>query len=263
MTPNNLAGTSARATAARLLASGFALACLAACDRGPSAAEAAVVAVETGYATGQAVDTLGNPIPGARIYLDNTLFNGSWIDTRTREDGGYRVQVHPGAWRAHASFRKDYNGRTYTLRLRPDAVDSFGHEGAVRDFTWQLEGRWPDNDAGFYGGYIHTSSEIGFENEMEHVELVLTPDGPLIDGSPGKQLRLRLNDHYWRNLFQIDDIPIGRYTVTATHQRDGATRPLRVRNWHGEHEPAPEFQLDFLPEHGSTPGASAALVIGN
>lgn len=134
-------------TTSSLLVAGLALSCLVACDRGPSAAEAAVGAVETGYATGKAVDTLGNPIPGARIHLDNTLFNGSWIDTTTRDDGGYRVQVHPGAWRAHASFRKDYNGRTYTLRLRPDAVDSFGHEGAVRNFNWQLEGRWPHNDA--------------------------------------------------------------------------------------------------------------------
>ncbi|MGO1719219.1 MAG: carboxypeptidase-like regulatory domain-containing protein [Luteimonas sp.] len=247
-------------TTSLLLVAGLTLSSVAACDHGPAAA---TTAPETGYVTGRAVDTLGNPIPGARIYLDNTLFSGSYIDTTSREDGGYRVRVYPGAWRAYASFRKDYNGRTYTLRLRPDAVDSFDQDGAVRNFTWQLEGRRPENDAGFYGGYIHTSSEFDFESDMEDVELVFTPDGPLIDGSPGTQLRLRLHDHYWRNLFQIDDIPIGRYTVTATLQSGATTRPLRVRNWHGQNDPVSALQLDFLPEHGSTPGASAAIVIGN
>lgn len=244
----------------RAVGAGLALSALPACDGGQAAGTAAP---EAGYATGRVVDTRGDPIPRARVYLDNTLFTNSFIESFTGEDGGYRVQVYPGAWRASATFRKDYNGRTYTLRLRPDATDPFDHEGAVRNFTWQLEGRWPDNDAGFYGGTIHVSSEVHFQGDMADVELLLTPDGPLIDGSPGTPLRLRLDDHYWRNLFQVEDIPIGRYVVTATLRNDdGNTRPLTVRNWHGKHEPAPEFRLDFLPEHGSTPGASAALVIG-
>jgi|SRR5690554_1928167 len=243
-----------------LLIAGLALSGLAACDRG---AATDMAASETGYATGKAIDTRGKPIPGVRIYLDNTLFSASSIDTTTRDDGSYRVQVYPGSWRAYATFRKDYNGRTYTLRLRPDANDSFDQEGAVRNFSWQLEGRWPGNDAGYYGANIHTSSEVGFEAGMENVELVLTPDGPLIDGSPGQQLRLRLGDHYWRNLFLVEDVPIGRYRVTATLHGDGPARPLRVRNWHGQHDPVPALQLDFMPEHGSTPGATAAIAIGH
>jgi hypothetical protein len=242
------------------LLAGLALSTLAACKAGEGTGTARA---EDGYATGTVVDTQGNPIAGAKILLDNTVFRTSYIDTITGEDGSYRVRVQPGAWRAYATFKKDYNGQTYTLRLRPDAADSFDQDGAVRNFTWQLEGRRPENDAGYYGGYIHPSREVGFEHDMEDVELVLTPDGPLIDGSAGKQLRLRLNDHYWRDLFQIEDIPIGRYTVTATLQGDGQGRPLRVRDWHGQDDLAPAFQLDFRPETGSTPGATAALVIGD
>ncbi|GAA3914824.1 carboxypeptidase-like regulatory domain-containing protein [Luteimonas lutimaris] len=243
-----------------LLLAVLALPGLAACE-GSKAADAA--GPESGYATGTVVDTAGNPIAGAKILLDNSVFYASYIHGSTRDDGSYRIRVQPGAWRVHATFRKDYNGRTYTLELHPDAIDSIDQDGGVRNFTWQLEGRGPVNDYSYYGGFIQLSSAVGFYEDFNDVELVLTPDGPLIDGSPGQQLRLRLNDHYWRDYYQIEDIPIGRYTVTATLESDGQTRPLSIQDWHGKSDPTPEFQLDFLPESGGSPGAKASIVIGD
>src|SRR3546814_19356485 len=76
--------------------------------------------------------------------------------------------------------------------------------------------------------------------------LTLTPSGPLIDGSQGKTLRLRLGDHYWVDRYQVEDIPIGRYTVEATLKSEQGDRRLRIQNWPAKGEFKPEFQLDFI-----------------
>lgn len=218
---------------------------------------------ETGYATGTAHDTQGKPIAGAKILLENRVFYASYIDGSTKEDGSYRIKAQPGAWKAQASIKKAYNGKTYTLELRPDNVDSFSDEGAVRNFVWTLEGRTPDNDYGYYGGFIQLSSGIGFHEDLENIELTLTPSGPLIDGSQGKTLRLRLGDHYWIDRYQVEDIPIGRYTVKAVLKSKDGDRRLRIQNWHAKGEFKPEFQLDFIPKPGSGTDNSASIVIGD
>ncbi|MGO1719223.1 MAG: carboxypeptidase-like regulatory domain-containing protein [Luteimonas sp.] len=241
-------------TAAALLA---ALATLSACeaDRVDASRPA------SGYATGTVVDTRGNPIAGAKILLDNTVFYASYINGSTAEDGTYRLKVQPGAWRAYASIRKDYNGRTYSLELHPDSIDSFDETGAVRNFVWKLEGRKQDNDWGYYGGLVKVFNETGFY-EMENVEITLVPDGPLIDGSTGRTLVLRSGDNYWRQLAYLEDIPIGRYAVTAALM-DGDTRqPLKLRGWDAKDDPAAELRLDFTPDTSGSPGATASIAIG-
>ncbi|TWI06098.1 hypothetical protein IP90_00361 [Luteimonas cucumeris] len=217
----------------------------------------------TGYATGTARDTQGNPIAGAKILLDNSVYYASYIHGSTRDDGSYRIKAQPGAWRAYASIRKAYNGKTYTLELHPDNIDAFDDEGAVRNFTWKLEGRTPENDYGYYGGFIQLSTDLDFSADLDNVELALTPSGPLIDGSPGKSLRLRLGDHYWIDRYQIEDIPIGRYRVEATLKSDEGDRRLRIQDWHTKGEFKPEFQLDFIPDPGSGVDNSASIVIGD
>jgi len=217
---------------------------------------------ERGYATGQVVDTRGNPIAGAKILLDNTVFYASYINGATGGDGTYRIRVQPGAWRAHATFRKPYNGRTYHLELYPDSVDSFDDTGAVRNFTWKLEGRDPDNEYGYYGGLVKVFTDFGFYEGMEDIELTLVPDGPLIDGSEGRTLVLRLEDHYWVQRAYLEDIPIGRYTITATLRSAEGTRALRIQDWHAKGDFKPGLRFDFIPDSTSSPGATAAIVIG-
>ena len=123
---------------------------------------------ETGYATGLVMDTNGKPVAGARILLDNTVFYASYINGSTGADGTYRLKVQPGAWRAYATIQKEYNGRTYSLDLHPDSADSFDDSGAVRNFTWKLEGRKPDNNWGYYGGLVKVFDETRF-HEREAV----------------------------------------------------------------------------------------------
>ena len=218
---------------------------------------------ETGYATGTVLDTQGKPIAGAKILLDNSVFYASYIHGSTKEDGRYRIKVQPGAWKAHASIKKTYNGKTHTLELQPDNTDSFDDEGAVRNFAWTLEGRTPDNQYGYYGGFIQLSTDLDFNDDLGDVEITLTPSGPLIDGSQGKTLRLRLGDHYWVDHYQIEDIPLGRYTVAATLNSEAGKRRLRIQNWHTKGEFQPEFQLDFIPKPGNGTDNSASIVIGD
>lgn len=215
---------------------------------------------ETGYATGLVMDTNGKPVAGARILLDNTVFYASYINGSTGADGTYRLKVQPGAWRAYATIQKEYNGRTYSLDLHPDSADSFDDSGAVRNFTWKLEGRKPDNNWGYYGGLVKVFNEPGFY-EMENVEITLEPAGPLIDGSEGRTLVLRLGDNYWRDLAYLEDIPIGRYTASAVLVDGGAPRALRVRDY-PDGDLAGRMQLDFIPDASGTPDSTASISIG-
>ena len=218
---------------------------------------------EAGYATGVVLDTQGTPIAGAKILLDNSVFYNSYIHGSTKEDGSYRIKAQPGAWTAEATIKKEYNGKTYTLEMHPDNLDSFSDEGAVRNFTWKLEGRSQENEYRYYGGFIQLDTAIGFEGDLDDVELTLTPDGPLIDGSQGRTLRLRPGDHYWVDRFQIQDVPIGRYTVRATLNGESGQRALAIQDWHTRGEFQPEFRLDFIPKPGNGVDNSASIVIGD
>lgn len=217
----------------------------------------------TGYATGTVLDTQGKPIAGAKILLDNSVYYASYIHGSTKEDGSYRIKAQPGAWRAEASLKKEYNGKTYTLELHPDSIDSFDDRGAVRNFVWKLEGRTPKSDYGYYGGFIQLRTDLDFNGDLENVELTLTPSGPLIDGSQGKTLRLRHGDHYWVDRYQIEDIPIGRYTVEATLKSEEGSRRLRIQDWYTRGDFQSGLQLDFTPNPGSGTRNSASIAIGD
>ncbi len=223
---------------------------------------------ETGYATGKVTDTQGNPIAGADILLDNALFYDSYLTDVSNEDGTYRIRVEPGAWFAYASFRKEYNGRVYPLELHPDDPNPLNEEGAIRNFNWKLEGRYND-DYSFYGGYIGYTYNVDladneFYENVENIKLTLTPSGPLIDGSEGQTLHLEFGDHYWVEDGKIEDIPIGRYIVTAVMQTENGNQPLRIQNWHTQGAFETELQLDFLSadDVNAIRGNSAQITIG-
>src|SRR3546814_17092136 len=94
---------------------------------------------------------------------------------------------------------------------------------------------------------------------MEDVELTLTPSGPLIDGSEGKTLVLRQGDHYWVQFGYLEDIPIGRYTVTAILKDETGPRPLRIQDWHTEDEVKRELKVAFITESNGNNGTSAPI----
>lgn len=217
---------------------------------------------EKGYLTGKATDTQGNPIAGAKLTLENTVLYSSYLYSNTDEDGIYKVKLHTGTWWLTATFKKEYNGKTYTLPLSPDHVERFTEDGGVCNFTWKLEGADPDNPHYFYGGQVNVSRDIDFYEDEEDIELTFTPSGPLIDGSEGKTLVLRYGEHYWKDYYYIKDIPVGRYIVTAVLKGDQGDVPLKIQNWHTKSDFISELQLDFIPDDTFRPTPEASIVIG-
>src|SRR3546814_12056742 len=96
-----------------------------------------------------------------------------------------------------------------------------------------------------------------FHDDMEDVELTLTPSGPLIDGSEGKTLVLRQGDHYWVQFGYLEDIPIGRYPVTAILKNEAGPRPLRIQDGHPEDQFKPETTA-HLDRKGGVEGKSGS-----
>lgn len=243
----------------RALATAMLLVGVSACGADGNAT-AATAPARHGHVTGKAVDARGEPIAGARVLLDNTVFHASHMETTTAADGSYRLKMHPGAWLATATFRKEYNGRTYQLELHPESPDAFDDDGAIRDFSWKLEGRSPLNEYRYYGGSIVVHAGNDFDGDMQAVRLALVPVGPLIDGSEGTMLALRQGDRYWVQYGYIEDVPIGRYRVTAVLEIGEGSRPLRIRNLHAKDGPQQELVLDFLPESDLSPGQNVAVI---
>ncbi len=201
---------------------------------------------ESGYATGKVTDTQGNPIAGANILLDNAIYYNTYLTGTTQEDGTYKIRIEPGSWDAYATFKKEYNGQVYPLRLHPDNDGMFNEEGAVRNFSWKLEGRY--NEHSYYGGFVQLVPDTGFYEDMENIKLTLIPSGPLIDGSQGQTIYLEYGDHYWVDYYHIEDIPIGRYIASATLTTENGDQPLRVQNWDTQGEFGTEVQIDFIPD---------------
>ncbi|WP_432930238.1 carboxypeptidase-like regulatory domain-containing protein [Microbispora sp. CA-135349] len=214
-------------------------------EAGPGEAEPGEV--ERGVLKGRVVDAQGRPIEGAEIVADNQLLYDSNEVVRTDGDGRYRVATNIGAtFHASATITRRYNGREYSLGLAPDDDAPFaGPSGAIRNFTWRLTGKKPD-DLGFYGGKVlfrvdlNDQLDTGAFLEDEKVRLTLVPDGPLIDGSEGSRIvRTATRNGDGSGL---EDVPIGRYRITADYEG----RPLAVK-LRGAADYAQEVVADFTP----------------
>ncbi len=201
--------------------------------------------IEPGVLKGRVVDEKGAPLAGVEVVADNQLLYNSNLITVTDADGFYRVETdHAATFHATATVTRSYNGQRFSLALAPDDDSPFaGPTGAVRNFTWKLTGERPDG-LGVYGNsviiYLDTADPQDPQAYLqdENVELTLTPEGPLADGSQGSVITRassRTGDGSG-----VHDVPLGRYRITATY--DG--RPLRVRQRNvGEY--APEYVGDF------------------
>ncbi|WP_337043764.1 carboxypeptidase-like regulatory domain-containing protein [Emticicia sp. 17c] len=189
---------------------------------------------QAGYLTGKVTDPSGKGLPKATIYIDNTVFKGRGSETTSAADGSYKIAVVPGLgqWVAKAYILKAYNGRVYKLMLDPENDDSFTQEEKpVRNFRWKLQGRMPDLSLNLYYGGAAELYKDPNEEEMqdsENIEFTFQPDGPLIDGSQGKTLKLRGGKAGTQNRNRLVDIPIGRYKITAVYLPTG--KALQVKD---------------------------------
>lgn len=233
---------------------------LTACTKDPKG-KTGNVTEEKGYATGKVIDQKGKPLAGAKILLQNTVYYASYIHGTTNENGSYKIKVEPGTWKVSATIAKDYNGQTYRMEMHPESTDPITEEGAVRNFEWKLQGKDPYNGLSYYGGLIKLRAGLNFEENWDDVELILTPEGPLIDGSQGNPIHLHRGSGHWEDNWEINDIPIGRYTVKAVLKNPGGDIPLNIQDYYAESAFMPELQLNFTPNDYELPGCSAYIAI--
>jgi hypothetical protein len=221
-----------------------------------------------GMVTGVALDARGRPIANAKVGV-KMVFNPNVVWTRTGADGRYTVRglaagLSHQAWAWH---EVEYGSRSYCVRLAMPNVGDYGAfvpgAGAVRDFRWQLTGRIPDAGNNHFGATVSLAlgSEHFFEPVLEDgddVEVRLTPEGPLVDGSEGSVVTrtVRFSNSGWDS--RLLDIPHGIYTAQATRVRGGVRTALRVGRL-GANRPAATTTVAWEPEH--SPG-SCGQVLG-
>lgn len=184
-------------------------------------------AAHAGVVQGTVRDAAGRPLAGVKITIENTVFHASYVFGQTDAQGQYRVEVPNGSWKAHAQLTRDYHGQELSFDLAADGGPFAGTTGATRNFTWRLAGpRGDDGGGGAYGARV-TIYRGDFDEwfELHDLEVTLVPDGPLPDGSAGRTIVASPAE----GSDFIDDVPVGRYTVTVRH-RAGGPRPVRVRN---------------------------------
>ncbi|GGO38728.1 carboxypeptidase regulatory-like domain-containing protein [Deinococcus humi] len=161
----------------------------------------------------------GQPLAGVEVWADNTLYYDMNVLGTTDSQGRYSIALprdQLGTWRAGGRFQRSYHGETYELSLEVDEAAFATDAGAIRNFTLKTSGDRPDGH--YYGGtvWVYGNYSNGdFKNR--YVELTLTPDGPLLDGSAGETLKRFVDGN------TVADVPIGRYTVTARYLPEGGT----------------------------------------
>lgn len=190
------------------------------------ATEVAADKVEPYVVKGRVLDPQGNPLAGVTVQADNTLFHDSYLLAVSDADGGYRIDLSAleATWVMFGATRVEFDGRTYGVHLQVDESSFASREGAIRDFVWQLSGEHPSG-YGHYGAKAAVYEAVNHYDieDMSWVTLVFEPDGPLVDGSVGETVRRQV-DFGW-----AEDIPLGRYTVSAILTPPGAApQPLLI-----------------------------------
>jgi hypothetical protein len=170
----------------------------------------------------------GTPIANQKVVIENTILYASYVFATTNANGEYSVATPIGSWKASVQIEKEFLGKKYKYDLHPDNPNAFaGYDGALRNFTWKISGTKPDG--GYYGSPVKAYGELLSFINMPDVELTLTPDGALIDGSTGAVIKKRLVD-VGGGEYGIDDVPVGKYSITAKNVVTNQSFEIRIRN---------------------------------
>jgi hypothetical protein len=227
---------------------------------------------------GRALDTRGQPLANVRIHVAGAGIQSTPLTATTDADGRYSIKLplERLTYKAYGWVPVSYRGKEFCLRLGHDDAGHYQHfvgrDGAIRDFRWKLQGEMPDAFTAdlpvYFGGDVRLYPEFAdVSDALATVELQLTPDGPLVDGSQGQPLTRTVElgkGVAW-------DIPLGGYKVTATLIRDGGVR-RQIGIGPSHTELAREFLLEFQPANfGSSCGyavgasgvARASLYVGD
>jgi len=215
----------------------------------PAMPKFTALAPKPGKVRGYVKDASGKPLAGATIGVRSTLIGGAYSGAQGKTDanGYYEFVVPRGvAHYYNAGYAIDYGDGIAGIGLHPadGQIDSFASvDGAVENFVLLSHGitsranlsENPRLPATYYGGalfigaYVVSADDAStyptsiVENTV--VEITLTPDGPLADGSAGKTIVVRktigFEGSYW-----INNIPVGRYRISA--KLTGSSKALKM-----------------------------------
>lgn len=199
---------------------------------------------QQGAVSGRALDANGQPLANVNVVVNNTQFYNSNILGQTDANGRYSLRVTPGSWYVRGTWKTRFDNKTYVLDLHPDTDAAFaGSDGAVRNLSLKIAGErtGEHGNDGYYGGQVEVFT---WGLDTEQVTLTLKPVGNLIDGSAGQTMTARPNRMY------IDDVPLGKYTITA---RMG-NQSLRVRIRNANQSYANSVTASFDPAYAGAEG---------
>lgn len=172
--------------------------------------------------TGVVRNAAGQPPAGVEVVADNNMYYDINVVGKTDAQGRYRLELfhNVGTWRPYASIQCSWGDQVFKFTVYPDDDSAFQAQvGAVRNFMWHIQGKHGD---GVLGPKVNVYSG-GDKVDMGTLKFTFTPVGPLIDGSTGKPFTRRVTGS------TIEDVPVGRYRVTATHTPGGRREALEVR----------------------------------
>jgi hypothetical protein len=207
------------------------------------------LAKKPGFVRGYVYDTKGNPLKGAKLGARSTAAGGfySGAQGKTDDKGYYEIEVPWGA--AHfycAGYAVDYGEGRAALGLHPADGEAEGFAtavGEVENFVMLPYGI-ADRDAvqddprycnNYYGGNVILGWTVDSDSPIftsphylpndSVIEVTLTPDGPLVDGSRGRAIVVRkaVRADAPTQLY-INNIPVGVYKITAKLVGGGALR---------------------------------------
>lgn len=196
------------------------------------------LAPKPGKVRGYVKDLSGNPLPGAAIGIRASYFAGQYSGAQgvTDANGYYEFVVPKGS--AHfynAGYQFEWGDGVAAVGLHPadGKLDSFTTvDGAVENFVLLPYGitsrenvsQNPYIASSYYGGSIYVSYNTAEEGDRGRVagsivensiiEITLTPEGRMLDGTTGKTFIIRQPIGFKGNL-NIHNIPLGRYKISA------------------------------------------------
>lgn len=158
----------------------------------------------------------GAPLAGVEVFADHTAYYNMNALGTTDAQGRYRIALahQPGSWAAGAYLKLKLGAERFEVRLAPDNDVPFdGSKGAVRNFTLKAS----DLPRGTVNTYAaHSDVELDYAS----LSFTFTPDGPNILGSTAPFKRPYVDGS------GVQNVPLGRYRVSATQRRGGVTEQL-------------------------------------
>lgn len=213
-----------------------------------------------GWAIGRAVDANGGPLENftvtiVRTYVDPGLATrgASSTGVLTGRNGYYETPLEGGVYRITAYAETNFEGRSFRTELQPlDGQDTRNvcpsRDGIVKDFVLRSTGVQAGRTQDRYGttnigGSLSIQDWYGRPNM--YAEVILTPLGPLMDGSPGQVIR-----QAGQVVFYMADIPLGRYRVEV--RVGGRMMDFEIRDQ--DNTPHGRGPLVFMPNDAGIPG---------